>query len=101
MAGLHKVALKTEIKPGDAKIVRADGAEIALFNVGGKFYAVENACPHRGAPLAEGALEGCMVTCPWHGWQFDVTTGALAMNPASKIKSYKVHIKGEEVHVEA
>ena len=46
-----------------------------LFNVGGKFYALDGICPHQGGPLGKGSLTGCIVTCPWHGFQFDVTTG--------------------------
>ena len=48
---------------------------IALFNVNGEFFALDGICPHQGGPLGKGRIEGCVVTCPWHGWQFDVTTG--------------------------
>ncbi len=53
---------------------------VALFNVGGDFHALDGICPHQGGPLGQGALKGCVVTCPWHGWQFDVRTGKHAFN---------------------
>ena len=100
MSDAVKVASKKDVPPGEARIVRVKESEVALFNVNGNFYAIDNVCPHRGGPLAEGALDGCIVTCPWHGWQFDVTTGALAMNPAEKLKCFKVRVKGDDVLVE-
>jgi nitrite reductase (NADH) small subunit len=89
-----------EIPPGGVKAVAADGGEVAVFNVGGAFHAMDNTCPHRGAPLSDGRLEGCVVVCPWHGWQFDVTTGALLMSASSKQKTYKVTKEGDDLYVE-
>ena len=57
----------------------------ALFNVDGGFYAINDVCGHRGGPLGEGELDGKTVICPWHGWRWDVTTGANVNNPAVKI----------------
>ncbi|HMF57244.1 MAG TPA: Rieske 2Fe-2S domain-containing protein [Pyrinomonadaceae bacterium] len=68
------------------------GAELALYNVGGQFYAIENFCPHRGAPLAEGQLCGHTVECDWHGWRFDLLTGAC-LNHTGAVESYAVTIE--------
>ncbi len=53
---------------------------VALFNIGGEYFALDGVCPHQGGPLAEGELTGCVVTCPWHSWQFDVRTGQHQLN---------------------
>jgi nitrite reductase (NADH) small subunit len=53
---------------------------VALFNVAGEFFALDGICPHQGGPLGDGQLSGCIVTCPWHGWQFDVRTGQHQLN---------------------
>ncbi|HEY9282891.1 MAG TPA: Rieske (2Fe-2S) protein [Pyrinomonadaceae bacterium] len=66
------------------------GKEVALYNVGGQFHAIENFCPHRGAPLADGSLAGHSVECDWHGWRFDVRTGACLNRPDSPVESYEV-----------
>jgi nitrite reductase (NADH) small subunit len=70
-----EVARIDDVPPGESRELVAEGRVIALFNVQGKFYALDGVCPHQGGPLGKGRLEGCIVTCPWHGWQFDVTTG--------------------------
>ena len=67
MASFIKVAKVAEVPEGSGKLVEAGGKQIALFNAGGKFYAIDNACKHRGGPLAEGELDGTTMTCPWHG----------------------------------
>lgn len=95
-----RVGKADELTPGGSKAVSAGDGEIGVFNADGSFYAVDNACPHRGGPLSEGRLEGCVVVCPWHGWQFDVTDGSLLMNPASKLKTYKVVREGDDLYVE-
>jgi nitrite reductase/ring-hydroxylating ferredoxin subunit len=98
---LVTVAKAGEIKPGEAKVVEAGGLEIAVFNVNGTFAAIENTCCHRGGPLGEGDLEGTIVTCPWHGWQFDVTTGAcIAPKAGARVKKFEVKVDGGEVKVE-
>ncbi len=95
-----KVAQVSDVAPGEGKIVQADGEQIALFNVGGRFYAIHNTCLHRGGPLGEGELDETTVTCPWHGWQYDVATGANVRNPAVKVASFNVKIEGTDVLVE-
>lgn len=70
-----KVCMIDECTPGMMKQVAANGKTLLLANVNGQFYCCENSCTHRGGPLAEGELQGAIVTCPWHGAQFDVTKG--------------------------
>ena len=77
MGRYARVASVGELAPGQSKLVEVEGKSIALFNVGGAYYALDNTCTHRGGPLAEGALDGDQVTCPWHGAVFNVTTGAV------------------------
>ena len=99
MAERLKVAKVSEIQAGGGKVVEAAGKTIALFNADGKFYAIDNTCKHRGGPLGEGSLAGTTVTCPWHGWEYDVTTGTCKLNPAVAVQSFEVSIEGEDVLV--
>lgn len=68
--------------PGAARELVADDRLVALYNVEGNFFALDGVCPHQGGPLGNGELAGCVVTCPWHGWQFDVTTGKHRISPS-------------------
>lgn len=95
------VARLDEIQEGSSKAVVVNGREIALFKVGGKVYAIENLCPHRGGPLAEGYLEGAVVTCPWHAWQFDVTNGNCKTVPESRQRTYPVEVRDGDIFVKA
>ena len=95
-----RVAAVTEIPAGEGRVVEAEGVTLALFNVDGVFYAIDNRCAHRGGPLGEGELEGRGVTCPWHAWRWDVTTGANANNPAVRVACYPVRVEGGAVLVE-
>ena len=78
MSNWIRVAAEQELLPGSCGEYIAGQRIIALFNVEGRFYALDGICPHQGGPLGKGSLAGCIVTCPWHGFQFDVTTGRLA-----------------------
>ncbi len=83
------------------KLVQAGGQSLAIFKVGGKYHAIENTCPHAGGPLAEGPLAGDAVTCPWHGFRFNVKTGAVLSPPATRgVKSFPVRITGSDVEVQ-
>jgi nitrite reductase (NADH) small subunit/3-phenylpropionate/trans-cinnamate dioxygenase ferredoxin subunit len=74
---------------------------VGLYNVEGTYYAIDDTCPHRGAPLSEGECEGTIVVCPWHGAQFDVTNGSHLCPPASQgVASFKVQVIGDEVQVD-
>ena len=95
-----KVGLVSDLDPGQGKTVERGGIEMALFNLGGSFRAIGNACPHRKGPLAEGELDGNTVTCPWHGWQLDVTTGGWLKNHEVAVPTYRTEVRGDEVFVE-
>jgi NAD(P)H-dependent nitrite reductase small subunit len=99
MSEIITVAKVAELRPGEGKVVTAGDREVAVFNVAGKFYAVDNLCPHRGGPLGEGVLDGHVVTCPWHGWRFDVCTGVSPVVPTAKVDTFEVAIEGDEVKV--
>jgi nitrite reductase (NADH) small subunit len=89
-----------ELPPGMVRELQLDGKVIALSNVGGKLCAINNVCLHRGGPLGEGELSGQVVTCPWHGWQYDVTSGKLVTNPAVGVETYPVELRGDDVYVD-
>ncbi len=101
MAQLIKVAETKDVPPGTAKAVEAGGRKIALFNSGGAYYAIDNTCTHRGGPLSEGEVEGTVVTCPWHGATYDITTGNVLGAPAPEgVGSYEVRVDGNDIKVE-
>ena len=101
MAELVTVAKTAELGPGRAKAVQVKGETIALFNIGGTYYAIEDTCTHSGGPLSEGEVEGTTVTCPWHGAQFNLSSGEVLRAPApAGVKSYTVHVQGDEIQLE-
>jgi len=99
MPGFVSVATLADLKPGTCQSVEVEGYGVALFNVNGRIYALDNTCPHAGGPLGEGRLEGSIVTCPWHGWRFDVRTGERPENPEIKAGCLRVRIEGDEIRV--
>lgn len=101
MAQFIKVAGTDEMPTGSIKQVEANGISIALFNLDGNYYAIGNECTHKGGPLAEGFVEGESVTCPWHGGQFNVKTGAVESAPPAKpVAKYNVRVQGSDIEVE-
>ena len=100
MGQFVRVARTSELAPGRGMVVTVANTEIALFNVAGRFYAINNLCRHEGGPLGEGDLDDCVVTCPWHGWQYNVTTGKNDAEPSVCVESYPVRVQGDEVQVE-
>ena len=83
-----------DVPPGRGATVELEGgAELALYHIEGRFYAVENFCPHRGAPLADGNLCGTSVECDWHGWRFDLSDGRCLNRPGDRIEAYEVRIE--------
>jgi len=102
MAHFVKVGTIAELEHLETgKLVEAEGQSIAIFNLGGRFYAIENTCPHRGGPLSEGMMTGEEVICPWHGSRFNVKTGAVLTPPAPQgVKSFPVRVTGNDVEVE-
>ncbi len=99
MAERVKVAKHGELKDGEAKAVVVNDVPVALFYVGGKYYALADSCCHRGGPLSEGTLDGLTVSCPWHAWEFDLTTGACVTNPGAQQPCYEVAVEGDDVIV--
>jgi nitrite reductase (NADH) small subunit len=94
-----KVATTKEIPPGQGRVVQAGGRLIAVFNVDGRFYAIDNECPHSGGPLGEGSLKGRMVSCPWHLWRYDVISGECHTTPFGHVRSYPTQVSADEVWV--
>ena len=90
MSEFVRVADLAALPPGSAGAFRAGRFEVALFNVDGSFYALENACPHQGGPIAEGFVEGLTVVCPWHAWCFDLRTGAMTLGAFATIPRFAV-----------
>lgn len=111
--GKHVVCAIDELPPSHRKIVEIEGRSIGVFNVKGRLYALRNRCPHRGAPLCEGLLKGLVIgpqpycyevtrgeeilRCPWHGWEFDITSGRSIFNPHRvRVKSYDVTVESAD-----
>lgn len=99
MANFVRVAGVSDIAAGQGKTIEVNGKQIAVFNCDGTFYAIDNTCKHRGGPLGEGELDGTTVTCPWHGWAYDVTTGESADDPECHVDRYEVKVEGDDVLV--
>jgi nitrite reductase (NADH) small subunit len=95
-----QLARVSDLPVGTSKECVAGERMIALFNVNGRFYALDGVCPHQGGPLGRGLLEGCIVTCPWHGWQFDVTTGQHQFNAQIVQPRFEVRVDGEWILVD-
>ena len=94
------VANTTELTAGTGIVAEINGKSLAVFNVNGTFHVIDNTCVHRGGPLGEGDLEGEVVTCPWHGWEYNVKTGVSVNNPSACVASYPVVVEGDEVKVD-
>jgi nitrite reductase (NADH) small subunit/3-phenylpropionate/trans-cinnamate dioxygenase ferredoxin subunit len=97
MSDFVRVASKKEIPKGEGRMFEVDGRQVAIFNAAGKFYAIDNTCEHQGGPLAEGELDGSIVTCPWHGWMYDVTTGQSPDDPDTCVARFEVKLDGDDV----
>ena len=100
MVEFRTVAKASELQPGQLQRVEVDGTPMCLANVDGVIYAVAAICSHAGGPLAEGALDRDIITCPWHGAMFDVTSGEVAGPPADEsVAAYDVKVEGDVVRV--
>lgn len=98
---LEIVTKVSETPPGTISVHEVDGVRIALCNVNGRFYAIDDVCTHDGGPLDQGELDGEQVECPRHGAKFDVTTGRATVLPAVRpVKTYRVEVEGDDVKVE-
>jgi 3-phenylpropionate/trans-cinnamate dioxygenase ferredoxin component len=95
------VAKVGEIAEGQGKQITVSGKTLALFHCQGAYYAIDNTCPHRGAPLAEGFVDQSEVTCPWHAARFDLKTGSHLSPPAPRgVTAYKVQVVGQDIQVD-
>lgn len=97
--GYEVVLHKDALKPGKLTEIIIGGTAIAVYNVDGTIYATSNSCAHADGPLGEGSLDGKIVTCPYHGWQYDVTTGACKTTEGAKVKTFDVKLEGDAVCV--
>jgi nitrite reductase/ring-hydroxylating ferredoxin subunit len=95
----HPIATVEECPPGEAREFLVEDRIVALFQVDGRFYALDGICPHQGGPLGRGNLCGGVVTCPWHGWQFDVASGRHQANLALQQAGFPVKIEGQNIFV--
>lgn len=96
-----KLCKISDIPDGKMKVFDVKGKKVFVANYGGKFYCCDNACTHVGGPLGEGPLDKTTVTCPWHGSQFDITSGKVLTGPAQKdVKTYKVAVKNNNLFVD-
>lgn len=96
----HFVAKVSEIPVGSCKQVEVDGEPIGIYNIDGKFYAISDTCTHAQAYLTEGSCEKGVVTCPWHGAEFDVKTGKNLKMPATEpVQTYEVKIEGDDIKI--
>jgi 3-phenylpropionate/trans-cinnamate dioxygenase ferredoxin subunit len=110
--GKHVVGPARSVAPGERRIIEVEGRSIGIFNVAGTFYALRNSCPHQAAPLCLGSIkgmampskpgeyiwarEGEILRCPWHGWEFDITTGRSIFNPhRTRVKAYEVTVENK------
>jgi nitrite reductase/ring-hydroxylating ferredoxin subunit len=101
MPELVKIAETNDLPPGKAAAFDVGGQRIAVFNVDGTFYAIEDTCPHSGGPLSEGQVQGTKVTCPWHEADFDLRTGEVLGPPAFEgVKSYRIVVEGNDIKVQ-
>jgi 3-phenylpropionate/trans-cinnamate dioxygenase ferredoxin subunit len=95
------VANRVELPPGGKKLVDVDGRAIALFNVEGRYFAIDDVCTHDGGPLAEGELQGCEIECPRHGARFDVRSGKpLCMPAIEPVATHRVEVRGDVIYLQ-
>jgi nitrite reductase (NADH) small subunit len=93
------VARVGDIADGHGRQVTVHERWVGLFNLRGEYHALDNLCLHRGGPLSDGVVANCIVTCPWHGWQFDVRTGMCVQDPGVGVTRHEARIVGNEIQV--
>lgn len=97
---LIKIAEKGQLQAAGQLIVQTpDGRRLALYLVDGQIYALNNACPHMGGPLGEGQVEDGIITCPWHGWQFEIATGCCINMPGDDVEKIEVIEKNNDLFI--
>ncbi len=100
MSNWIRIARVEDCPPGSSRELVVEDRIVALYNVAGRFHALDGVCPHQGGPLGKGSLQGCIVTCPWHGWQFDVTTGQHQTNASVIHPGFPVKVEAGDVYVD-
>ena len=102
MSEFVTVAKVGDIPVGEARVYPVNGKLVAIFRIGDEYHAINDLCPHMGASLATGWVEGNAVTCPWHAWRFCITDGSWLDNPRSKIRTdcYPVRVVGDDIQVD-
>lgn len=98
--GFVRTVKLDELPPGTVRELQVEGKAVAVANVAGKIYAINNSCLHRAGPIGQGSLSGHVVTCPWHGWQYDVITGKVVQNPAVGVDCYPTEVRGQDIFVD-
>jgi nitrite reductase/ring-hydroxylating ferredoxin subunit len=101
MAEFIRVASVSDLASGSGVVIDVNGRPIALFNVNGTFYALDNTCAHRGGPLGEGYVDCANLTvqCPWHGWVYGLSDGASTFNPLARVEKFDVQVEGDDVKI--
>ena len=99
MGSFVHVADLSDIPPGTAKVVAVQNVEVALFNLEGAIYAIDNMCQHAGGPLGEGKIKGDVVICPWHGYRYHIKTGQYVKNPDMSVACYQVKVEDGKISV--
>ena len=100
MPGRVSVGTVGDLADGDCLTAEVAGTPIAVWHVGGQYFALEDRCPHAGAPLSDGIVDGTTVTCPWHDWCFDLATGGKLNTPKVRAKAFAVTVEGGRIVVE-
>lgn len=100
MAEFHTVCRVEDLPEGEGRTVEVGGKLIAVFRHGGRYYAIDDVCPHMGASLSGGFIEKGIVTCPWHAWRFRLADGAWADNPRIQIGSFPVRVENGTIQVQ-
>lgn len=95
-----EAAKLADVPPGSALEVVIEGTILALVNVDGEVHALDGMCAHQGGPLGKGVVKGCTLTCPWHGWQYDVTTGRQVLSEQIRQRRYPVRIESDTICIQ-
>lgn len=96
---IHRVGSLTELRKGQALGVTIAGRDVAVFDVNGDIVATSGKCLHAGGPLCKGTISGTTLTCPWHGWSYDLTTGVCEEDPDLRLERFEVQIEGDNIFV--
>jgi nitrite reductase/ring-hydroxylating ferredoxin subunit len=100
MSKFVKVGSVSDLAEGQAKVAQVDGQRIAIFHVGGRYYALEASCPHEGGPLADGVIEGLRIICPWHGYDFHLKIGECGLDPDIRALTYPIKVQDDDLLIE-